>query len=52
MISEVEGLFGAVFIVITKEDGSSTWIQKDENNPHYQAYLNPQAEHFTPSLPE
>lgn len=50
MINEVEGLFGAVFIVLTKEDGSSTWIQKDENNPHYQAYLNPEAALSTPNV--
>jgi len=40
MIQEVEGLFGAVFIVISKDDGSSTWIPKDPNNVDYQVYLN------------
>ena len=28
------------FIVKENEDGSSTWIPKDEANSEYQAYLN------------
>jgi hypothetical protein len=36
------------FIVRTNEDGSESWIPKDEANSDYQRYLNPEAEHFTP----
>ena len=43
MIQEIEGTFGAVFIVITNEDGSTTWIPKDESNSDYQRYLKEQA---------
>jgi hypothetical protein len=39
MIKEVTGELGSVFIVIEKEDGSTTWIPKDESNSDYQAYL-------------
>ena len=39
MIEEIEGTFGARFIVITREDGSSTWIPKDPANSDYQRYL-------------
>jgi hypothetical protein len=30
------------------EDGSISFIPKDEANSDYQRYLNPEAEHFTP----
>ena len=32
------------------EDGSTTFIPIDESNSDYQRYLNPEAEHFTPSV--
>jgi len=32
------------------EDGSFTSIPMDESNSDYQAYLNPEAEHFTPMV--
>jgi hypothetical protein len=31
-------------------DGTTSWIPLDEANSDYQRYLNPEAEHFTPSL--
>jgi hypothetical protein len=36
----------------TDADGKIWWIPMDESNSDYQRYLNPEAEHFTPSLPE
>jgi len=50
MIEEITNELGTTFIVISKEDGSTTWIPKDPANSDYQRYLNPDAEHFTPSL--
>ena len=40
------------FIVRSNEDGSESWIPKDEANSDYQAYLNkdkPKVEHLTAS---
>ncbi len=34
------------------EDGSKSYIPADPANSDYQRYLNPEAEQFTPSLPE
>jgi hypothetical protein len=34
----------------TDPDGSVWWIPMDESNSDYQAYLNPEAEHFTPNV--
>jgi len=48
MIKEVEGTFGAVFIVVENENGSTTWIPKDPANADYQRYLNPEAGQSTP----
>ena len=39
------------FVVRNNEDGSQSWIPTDPANSDYQRYLNPEAEHFTPSLP-
>jgi hypothetical protein len=36
------------FIVRTNDDGSESWIPKDEANSDYQRYLNPEAEQSTP----
>ena len=36
---EVTTDLGTEFIVIEKEDGSTTWIPKIEENADYQAYL-------------
>ncbi len=33
------------------EDGSVSFIPKDEANSDYQRYLNPEAEQSTPNLP-
>ena len=41
---------GQDFIVRTNDDGSESWIPKDEANSDYQAYLNP-VEHLTEILP-
>jgi hypothetical protein len=39
------------FIVRKNEDGSESWIPKDESNSDYQAYLNKdKAEQSTPSV--
>ena len=38
------------FIVRTNEDGSESWIPKDEANSDYQRYLNPEAEQSTPMV--
>ena len=36
------------YIVRTNDDGSESWIPKDEANADYQAYLNPdKVEHLT-----
>ena len=43
---------GSQFIKRTNEDGSINWIPVDEANSDYQRYLNPEAEQFTPILPE
>jgi hypothetical protein len=39
---------GQDFIVRTNENGSESWIPKDEANSDYQRYLNPEAEQSTP----
>ena len=43
---------GNVFIVRANDDGTISWIPKDEANSDYQAYLNKDklAEQSTPSL--
>ena len=41
---------GQDFIVRTNEDGSESWIPKDEANADYQAYLNPEAALSTPMV--
>jgi len=40
MIQYKEVTEGQSFIVRTNEDGSESWIPKDESNSDYQAYLN------------
>jgi hypothetical protein len=39
------------FIIRENEDGSFSFIPKDEANSDYQRYLNPEAEQSTPNLP-
>jgi len=34
------------------EQGNTSYIPADPSNSDYQRYLNPEAEHFTPILPE
>ena len=36
------------FIIRINDDGSESWIPKDEANSDYRAYLNPEAEQSTP----
>jgi len=48
----VSALDNSEIIKRTNEDGSESWIPKDEANADYQRYLNPEAEQFTPSIPE
>ena len=48
---EIEYLEGRFIIKATDENGKEYFIPKDEANSDYQRYLNPEAEHFTPSLP-
>jgi len=43
MIEEITNELGSTFIVISKEDGSTTWIPKDPSNSDYQRYLEEQA---------
>ena len=43
---------GTETIKRTNEDGSVSFIPADESNSDYQRYLNPEAEHFTPSITE
>jgi hypothetical protein len=38
---------GIETIIRDNEDGSMSYIPKDEANSDYQAYLNPEAEHST-----
>jgi hypothetical protein len=38
------------FIVRTNENGTESWIPVDPANSDYQAYLNPEAEQFTPNV--
>ena len=38
------------YLVSENENGSVTFIRMDDDNPEYQRYLNPEAEHFTPNL--
>jgi hypothetical protein len=47
---EEESMAGQNFIVRSNDDGSETWIPKDESNSDYQRYLNPEAEQSTPSV--
>jgi hypothetical protein len=42
---------GVEFIKRINDDGSVSFIPTDPANSDYQRYLNPEAEHFTPSLP-
>jgi hypothetical protein len=42
---------GIETIVRDNEDGSISYIPKDEANSDYQAYLNPEAEQSTPMVP-
>ncbi len=39
------------FIERTNEDGTISFIPKDEANPDYRRYLNPEAEQSTPNRP-
>jgi len=41
---------GTETIKRTNQDGSVSFIPKDEANSDYQAYLNPEAEQSTPNL--
>jgi hypothetical protein len=43
-------LSGNETIKRTDENGLIYFIPKDEANSDYQRYLNPEAEHFTPSV--
>ena len=47
---EVTDELGWQFIERTNENGTTSVIPKDKGNADYQAYLNPDAEHFTPSV--
>ena len=47
---EVTDELGWQFIERTNENGTTSVIPKDKGNADYQAYLNPEAEHFTPNL--
>jgi hypothetical protein len=47
---EVTVLENNHFIVRTNDDGSESWIPKDEGNSDYQRYLNPETEQSTPSV--
>ena len=46
----VETLLESQMIKRTDEDGKVWWIPIDPANSDYQRYLNPEAEHFTPSV--
>ena len=39
-------------VIRENENGTTSFIPKDEANSDYQRYLNPEAEDFTPNLPE
>jgi len=43
---------GTSIIKRTDDDGTVWFIPTDPANSDYQRYLNPEAEHFTPILPE
>jgi hypothetical protein len=43
---------GIETIIRDNEDGSISYIPKDEANSDYQAYLNPEAEQSTPMVSE
>jgi hypothetical protein len=45
---EVTVLENNHYIVRTNEDGTESWIPKDEGNSDYQRYLNPETEQSTP----
>jgi hypothetical protein len=49
---EVTTELGNRVIKRTDTDGSILWIPIDPSNSDYQRYLNPEAEDFTPNLPE
>jgi hypothetical protein len=49
MVSELDN---SEIIKRTNEDGSESWIPKDEGNADYQRYLNPEAEQSTPMVTE
>ena len=49
---EVTNEAGYIFIERTDDDGKVWSIPTDPANSDYQHYLNLEAEHFTPSLPE
>jgi expansin (peptidoglycan-binding protein) len=46
----VETPISTQIIKRTDEDGKVWWIPIDPANSDYQRYLNPEAEHFTPSV--
>jgi len=41
---------GTETLLVENQDGSGMSIPMDPANSDYQRYLNPEAEHFTPSL--
>jgi hypothetical protein len=49
--TEITMAMGDIVIMRDNEDGSVTYIPKDEANSDYQRYLNPEAEESTPTLP-
>ena len=50
--TENTDVIGTKSITRIDENGVEAWIPCDPANSDYQRYLNPDAEHFTPSLPE
>jgi hypothetical protein len=42
---------GSQIVKRTNADDTISWIPTDPANSDYQRYLNPEAEHFTPILP-
>jgi|LakMenEpi03Aug12_release.lakeMendotaPanAssembly.Ray.scaffolds.fasta_scaffold495661_2 hypothetical protein len=38
------------FLMRENDNGSVTFIRMDDDNPEYQAYLNPEAKQSTPSV--
>jgi len=47
---EITNELGTALIKRTDSDGKVWFIPTDPTNADYQRYLNPEAEHFTPSL--